>query len=627
VVEPLTAALDRPVEIDGPVRVQFLPQPGLALEDVRIADGQATGDLARIARVEAVLALAPLFRGEIVIDRLILDGAEIDLAVDGDGQANWRSAAADPATSGASPPRADSSAPGDGGGLVVRLDDVRVHDGIVRYHDAGSDLRLSFDDIEATATLGAIGDPIEVKLAAVFDGRPLTAAVDLNSPDSLTAEGTATLVATVESQGSVIGFDGTISRPGDASGELHVATDEATAIARWLGESEGRFPVERLDLQGQIAAGADPPSVAVQGLTGSVDGVEIMADLAMAIDAGRPALSGRIEAGVVDLRELARDTETVENLARPPPATPTPPPSGEDAPAAAPPSAPALADESTADALPLDLAVALEVDGIIAPPLRFGRGRADLVGDADTLTVTIDRLALYGGSAEGVIVVRPTRPDPTFDATLRAADVAVADVLQATAGRAGLNGRGTLDLRVAGAGRTTRAFISSTNGDGRLAIRDASPSGLGSVPALAPLLELVGTSAAGDVTATFTLRKGVLANDDLVAKTAAVTLGGEGTVDLGQRRVQRYVLRPQLDPAVLAALPTPSLATLLLPIVVSGPFDDLSIRADPTLVVDQAADAAKRALDKAAEGDVGGAIEELGKGTIGNVLRGLGIRP
>ncbi|MEO1092635.1 MAG: hypothetical protein AAFX81_18590, partial [Pseudomonadota bacterium] len=36
VVEPLTAALDRSVEIDGPVRVQFLPQPGLALEDVRI---------------------------------------------------------------------------------------------------------------------------------------------------------------------------------------------------------------------------------------------------------------------------------------------------------------------------------------------------------------------------------------------------------------------------------------------------------------------------------------------------------------------------------------------------------------------------------------------------------------
>jgi hypothetical protein len=69
----------------------------------------------------------------------------------------------------------------------------------------------------------------------------------------------------------------------------------------------------------------------------------------------------------------------------------------------------------------------------------------------------------------------------------------------------------------------------------------------------------------------------------------------------------------------------------MIPLVVSGPFDDLQVRADPAALAEQSAEqvgeALEQAQEKARQGDLEGAAETIINEGLGGVLEGLGIRP
>ncbi len=109
------AATGRELEIKGKIAPQFSLTPTLAVDGVTLANAPwgEKRPMVSIERFEAKLQLVPLimsFGKRIVIDRVLLKGAEIWLETDDKGAGNWKLAVA-PSSSGASAPAATGSAP------------------------------------------------------------------------------------------------------------------------------------------------------------------------------------------------------------------------------------------------------------------------------------------------------------------------------------------------------------------------------------------------------------------------------------------------------------------------------------------------------------------------------------
>ncbi len=113
----------RKVTIGGPVRLQPGLHPTLEIRHVGVADpdGWGPGELLRVRKALAQVQLVPLLRGRIRFDRVVLDGAALDLRVRRDGRVNWRFQGVSSAEQ--APPRIP-----DLGDIVLRDIDVRYRD-------------------------------------------------------------------------------------------------------------------------------------------------------------------------------------------------------------------------------------------------------------------------------------------------------------------------------------------------------------------------------------------------------------------------------------------------------------------------------------------------------------------
>jgi uncharacterized protein involved in outer membrane biogenesis len=141
----LEAACGRPVALAGDVRFSLLPVPTLSVTGLSIANpaGAAGTRLLDLERLEARVALLPLFSGRIEIRSLALDHPTLVLETLADGRRGWLPAPEDrPA-----PPGPSSGPP-----APLRLDRVDIADGTVLWRDdaAGTTTRL-------TAVRGRLG--------------------------------------------------------------------------------------------------------------------------------------------------------------------------------------------------------------------------------------------------------------------------------------------------------------------------------------------------------------------------------------------------------------------------------------------------------------------------------------
>jgi hypothetical protein len=137
-----------------------------------------------------------------------------------------------------------------------------------------------------------------------------------------------------------------------------------------------------------------------------------------------------------------------------------------------------------------------------------------------------------------------------------------------------------------------------------------------------------GTLRIASAEGTVDMADGVATNRDLVATTANLRITGEGRLDFVNRAIPRYTIRPEATGALAGARP---LQAVLVPLIVSGPFDRLRVRPDPSAVGEGAVEEVERALEAAGErarqGDLEGAAESIINEGLGGALERFGIRP
>jgi hypothetical protein len=159
--------------------------PSLIVEEAEVA-GEAAGDpaFARAKRIALRVELWPLFRRQLEVTSLAIDGLALHLVRTKEGLVL-------PGRGGSEPPEPPESgtrpSPSEDGGLAFGIRDLAVSDGAVVLEDrsASPAATWSVADVDLTATSEASGRPIEIdgKLEHVEGG-----ALEVNGPVSFEAE-------------------------------------------------------------------------------------------------------------------------------------------------------------------------------------------------------------------------------------------------------------------------------------------------------------------------------------------------------------------------------------------------------------------------------------------------------
>jgi len=634
IARQLQEATGRDIRLEGEVGLAVLPRPAASLGGVSVAgaDGVEGPPLLTLDGLDAQLALAPLFSGNIQVDRFVLRGLEVALIVDEEGRANWATAAA-PGSSADGAGAGGTAAPAPAGAPTslppVSLGDVRLVDAAVRYTDRARGIERAFENIEGTVAMTGLDQPLTLELFGALDGRPLELSGRLAALQPLLEGGGSGIELALAGDGLKLDFTGDVAA-GDApeaAGDLALSVEQAPSTLGWLAGRDLALPVETLELTGALAASSS--RVALDGLELGIDDVRGTGAVAVALDAARPKVTGRLDLGAVDLAAFGL---------------------GEDGGTASDGSAGGSGGAGGGTAgdaegwsrapigythPPVDLDVALSVESLNAPPLAFGAGTLDVEGDAERVVITLEELGFYDGAATGRVTLKPAGDGVAIDPKVELTGFQTGPLLADLAGTGFLAGRADLDLDLATQGASQHDLVAAADGAGSFQLERAVLTGLGGQPeleALRALLALGGEPGEplriADASGTVDLQDGVATNDDLVATTANLRLTGDGRIDLVSRRVPGYTLTPEATGALASVEP---LQAVLVPLIVEGPFDGLSVRPDPDAVAAGAVEEVERALEaageKASEGDLEGAAETIINEGLGGALERFGISP
>lgn len=141
VVEQVAAATGRPLAIAGPLELRLGVVPRIIATGVTLGNlpGGSRPEMVKVERIEAEVALLPLLKREIRIQRLVLSAPDILLETDRAGRPNWSF------TPAAVPPAAANAA-GKGGLPATRftLREVKIKNAKLSWHEAHGALRTFY---------------------------------------------------------------------------------------------------------------------------------------------------------------------------------------------------------------------------------------------------------------------------------------------------------------------------------------------------------------------------------------------------------------------------------------------------------------------------------------------------
>jgi AsmA protein len=598
----LKGSTGRDVAIDGPISFSLFPHIGLEANDVAIANppGAATKNMAQFAKLQVQVPLLPLIRGDIEIDRLVLVNPVIALEVDKQGRPNWEFGAAKPGT----PAPANTTKPAAGGGSAslsgLRLDDVRLVNGSISYVDDRSGAKQEVTEIGMKVSLPSLDGPFSADGSAMWRNEKMTLVASLASPRTFLDGKSSAAAVKLEAKPVSFDFKGEAagSSPAKLDGTMDLQVPSVRGLAEWMGTplklpGTGYGP---LAISGKVAmAGA---KIDFSNANLSLDSIKAKGEVALDATGARPSVKGRLDVDKLDVNPYL-------------------PPEGQSTAAAdnkgagAPP-APAGKSGDWSDA-PIDLSslksadmdFALTAGGLQYRKIQVGKSALGLHLKDGRFEADLTELALYQGAGKGKVVLDGSGAVPGIAADFNLDKVQIDPLLHDAIDFDRVTGTGAVALAVAGHGKSQRDIIAALNGKGNFELANGAIKGTDFIAMAKNAAAAFQGGSSGStqtkftaLTGTYTITNGVLQNNDLQLQSPEVPMTGAGTVDLLHRTVD-YKL-------------TPRIGRTAVPILVKGPWDQLSYQPDVAGVVGNK-------LLQEGEKKLGG----KGSGDVGGVLKGL----
>jgi hypothetical protein len=185
----LSAALGEPVTL-GDMGISLFPTPALRAGDIHIGAANTKAPSLSIASLRIIPSLASALHGQLVVDRVDLDG--MDIAIRRDKQGNWELPYNPPKETGSAKPAAPSSSPGNtkpaapSSGPNIAIRDIEITDGKFRLIDdappSGGPARevAALQKIQGALAVDADGVSVD-KLTAQFQKTELKGSASISA--------------------------------------------------------------------------------------------------------------------------------------------------------------------------------------------------------------------------------------------------------------------------------------------------------------------------------------------------------------------------------------------------------------------------------------------------------------
>ena len=551
IAEQVKAATGRELVIAGPLKLEIGLTPALAVERVAFANAPwgSRKDMLVLKRLAAEVRLLPLLKGEVQVNRLVLDGLDVLLEVDGQGRANWELA---PGAASARPDRRP----------LPLFNKIDVRGARLAYRDARDGTVHDLAVNSATLAGKDAASPIDATLKAVHNSRPVSVTARFGSLEDLAkADFRYPVRLFVETPGLKATLDGHVVDPR--------APKEFEFSAAINGDGVAAGPVKAgFRIKGK---GRDVAFEAIEASSGQSD----LAGSARVSLAGRiPEISASLRSRRLDLRELIPATKKSDAV------------STKDG------------RMFTDDPLPLDALRAANAHLVYKIETAVLPGGVT-VRDVDATLALKDgqlalpiALAVAGGTAKGEATLDGSRP-PARIAFRFNGDKVDWGRLLADAGQAQAvwDSKAEVAIDARGAGNSVRAIMASLEGDVRVVL---SPGRIGNkyldlagadalttvVAALNPFAKSDEFSELKCAVARFKVTKGVAETRDGIAiETGKMTISGGGRVDLGAETLD-LAFKPEARQGFGVGL-----GNLVGRVRVQGTFTEPSYGLDPLAAV------------------------------------------
>ncbi len=554
-IEAAEAQTGRDLTVNGRMHVAFWPVIGVSAEQVTLSNvaGGAAEHFLAAEEVDFGADLAALLRREIVVRRIRVENASLNMEVDANGRGNWLLG---PAT----PPRRPGPRPqGPPPEQDFRVDDLSIAGARVSFTDRRTNQAYALDDLRLNTRLEGLNVPANVEARFVYRSEPVTVDAVIGAPGAMHTGAETSLSFTVDSRFLTASFDGAVAAAtGVIAGQVNAAGPSVRELIRWQGfEFPEGETLQRFNVSGALNAG--PRGLAFANASLEVDAILGRGDFTFETVNNRPYLTGRLEVPRLDLNryllpEAAAQTASADELIA--------------APAALDIAAPAWAEA------PIDLAALRAIDvnlELTTGPISLFRTTLDravmtMVANQGFVAATLHEAALYGGQVTGRIEVDARGPSVRLANDLALDGIGLERLLGDTFGYSGLGGTGQVRLALSAQGQTQAQLVGSLAGRAALVLNQGTLRGLD----LRGLSETIGRvlrnelAQEGAVTSfsamslSFDVNAGRAATTDLYVTVPGMRIGAVGVFDLVQRRVDlRFMPRGRL---------------ITTPFVMRGPF-------------------------------------------------------
>ena len=604
-------ATGREARIDGDFGISLFPTVKFTAGKFSLANakGGKADKMVSIEELNVQVVILSLISGNVVIDSFVLDKPVINLEVDVQGRPNWVFTPVAGADAGKAAPEKKDAAPakagGGSGGLGIsglKLGDVRLVDGRIAYSDAKIGDFQTVDAINMSVSLPSMTSPMAAKGSLVWNKEKIALVLGIDNPNAFLAGTQTGLNAAVAASTVKFDFKGKASSKPHikASGSIDLDVPSVRKLAAWAGQpmdapGTGFGP---LKINGQI--GVDGQKYSFTKAKILLDAIQATGDFRFDGSGKVPYINAGLGTGMLDLNPYMPPEKKAGDGAL----TPTAPAeNGGNA------QKPAPQGWSTD---PIDLSglravnadIALNVAGLMMRKIKIGKSAVNVVLKGGRLTTKLTEMALYGGNGTATITANGATATPAvavkFDLTGLQANPALKDAIDMDKIEGALNANVDVAMR----GGSQKAMVSALGGNGKVVFADGAIRGvnIGALVRNAASAFLDSSASEqqktdfAELSGTFKIVNGILLNDDLKLLSPLLRIGGKGTVDMPKRSVN-YRIEPKVVASTKGEGSSADASGIKVPVVVSGPWDNLSYKPDLAGVIDGIVKDPKKALE------------------------------
>lgn len=628
----------RDLAIHGAIDLTFFPWLGISVGALELGNAAGFGPapFARLDVAEIRVEVMPLFRGRISTDTVTLRGLAVELVTRQSGQTNWEDLAGGGAETAATAPAAST---GDGSSAApalgaLAIGGIRISDARLVWDDRQNQQHYTVDKFSLETGPLAPGQPFDLQLALDVASKPETVAghLQLKSRVSLDEAMQRINLGGLEFGANLRGNDLpgkqlTLNLGADIDADLAsqrlalanlavqtmgVSIDGRLDADRFIDDPQYRGqlkvtmpePRKTLGLLDVVIDTADPAAlqnialdteftgtakrIAVSRLDAAIDATRLSGTFAIE-DFARQSLRFKLNVDDIDLdRYLPPVTEPVAGT-------------------------PAAAAAAGADAVPLEMLRALDIDG----SLTVGKVKVSNMRSSDITVTTrakdgVIRLhplaaTLYGGKYSGDIQADARGDVLALALNEKLTGVQAAPLLKDMIDDDMVSGRADIEARITVRGTTPEAARKTINGSAAFSFADGAIKGINVAKMIRDTKARFDKQPVtadqeprqtdfSEMSGTLQITNGLVSNEDLSVKAPLLRVGGKGTANLVSEALDYLATIRIVDTKTgQAGKELDELKGLTIPLRVGGTF------AKPTFKVEIDAalkDKAKQRLDE-----------------------------